>query len=1386
MSFKLSFYQILKNRLLPAIFLLNYLLLLPVLSSAEDYKFKHININDGLSQNAVFAIIKDSKGFMWFGTKDGLNRFDGYDFVIYQHNPFDTTTLSSNYITRLYEDSRGFIWVGTLDGGLNVYNRKENLFHRIHLSVDSISNGIEYEIKAITEDNEGNIWVGTFGNGLFCFKLAQEESLGFTTKHYINEPQNTNSIISNKVVAVHSDKNGFLWLGTVNGLNRLDIKSGKFTKYSIKTKNKKAPEYDASESISSIYEAKNGALWLGAVAGLVEFDRTNGTYLYFPNRFDINRYTWGEIKAIDGDADGNLWLATPSELMKFNVDSKTYISFTPDPFNPQAISFNIISSVYIDNTGILWIGTVGMGIDYYDPNANRFQTFNIIPDKSSRTEGFSIKSVLEDDKGDIWLSADVLYKWERQTGKVKSYEGKTDIPTDFGNAPVFSMIQSKDGSIWTATSDGIFCYNPNTGIAKRFNFNPNQKNGIPQKEVYTVYEDSDERIWFATENYLGWITDTEKGISQFISYNSGPSFSEQVRPVIFQDFKKQIWLGTKLGLYRLNEDQATFKVYKNQPEHMTTLSNNLIKSICSDPLYPERYLWIGTAGGLNRLDTEEGTFVNFLEADGLPNNVIYGILPDGDNNLWLSTNKGLSRFNPQAGTFRNYSVSNGLQSNEFNTGAYFKSKSGELFFGGIKGLNYFHPSNIKHNTNLPNVVLTKIKLGDKEITNKSHPEYLDKSVEVTKQIVLSHKDDIVMFEFAALEYSAPEKNSYAYMLENFNDTWINTNGMRSATFTHLPSGEYIFRVKAANNDGVWNEEGLAVRVVVKPPWRATWLAYIVYALSLGILIFLMRRYEVNRIKLRNQLEIEKVSADSLRQIDTVKSQFFTNISHEFRTPLTLILGQVESVMSSEIGTREKTKLQVANRNARRLLTLINQLLDLSKLEAGNMELELSQYNIVSFLKNILYSFESMANSKKVALLFESESENIQVLFDLEKIEKVFFNLVSNAMKYTGENGKVTINVKTIDSRDVLIRVEDTGTGIPEKYIPFIFNRFYQVESSSTRNYEGTGIGLALVKELIDLHKGTVTVESKEGKGTVFQVKLAMCDKDKVVVNDEVTNVNKDLVPVYYQEKGVNELTFETEEGIKPEKDNREIVLVVEDNKDVRSYIREQLEEFYQVLEAENGEVGMVVALEVVPDLIVTDLMMPKVSGFELCKTVRNDERTSHIPIIILTAKAGFDDKIEGLEIGIDDYITKPFSAKELKLRVRNLINQRKLLRGRFKSATVIKPSEVTAISIDQVFLDKVIKTIEANFENQHFTPESLAESVNMSVSQLNRKLNALIEQPAGQLMRSLRLQRAADLLKQNAGTVSEICYQLDFNDPAYFSRAFKKQFGCSPSEFIKN
>ncbi len=1353
-----------------------------------ELNFKHLTSDNGLSQNFISSILQDKKGFMWFGTKDGLNRYDGYSFIVYQHNPFDSTTISANYITALFEDSRGYIWVGTLNGGLNCFQRETETFIRIHLKSGTAKNYNTNEIKSIIEDANGNIWIGTRGDGIFKLSIQNKNPFKINYKQFVNETNNKESLKSNLVTALHFDSNGFLWVGTEMGLTQFNVNTKIFTNYNIQTKNPKAPESPYQNSIGSIYESKSGELWLGTLSGLVKFNSRDGSYKLFPHHFDIYRYGWGRIIQIVEDYSGKLWLATLGELMRFDPSTGNYNYFRNDPLNPQTISYNSISSIYLDKTGILWIGTSGMGINLFDSKANRFPILLRKDDPSSRITGFSVRSVLEENDDIVWISTDVLYRWNRKTGELKSYETSSNNLDAFGNTGAWSMIKSLDGKIWTATTEGLYRYDPLTERARQYKFNPADTSGLPQKEVYAVFEDHQKSIWIATENYLCRLLDIDKGIFQHFRYQLAPSYSEQVRPVICQDYKGIFWLGTKDGLIRFDLQKKSFSTFKNDPKQTQSLSNDFIKSICIDPYESENILWIGTAGGgVNRFDVDKNSFTHFSESDGLPNNVVYGILPDGKGNFWLSTNKGLSKFNSRNATFRNYDVRDGLQSNEFNTGAYYQSKKGEMFFGGINGLNYFFPDAIKDNPHKPDIVLTNLKIHDQYISIKSENSPLQKTISETNKIVLSHDNDVITFEFAALDYSASEKNQYAYKLEKFNKDWIYSGSVRIATYTNLPPGKYIFRVKGSNNDGVWNETGIAITLIIKPPWWNTWWAYILYGLLFLTVLYLIRRYELNRIKLKTQLKLEKVATDSLRNLDQLKSHFFANISHEFRTPLTLILGQVESVMSSNIETKEKGKLQVANRNARRLLTLINQLLDLSKLEAGRMELNAEQHNIVSFLKSLFYSFESLAETQKIVLKFESELENIPVVFDPDKMEKVFYNLVSNAFKFTTEQGEISVSIKIIETALVEIKVKDTGTGIPVDSLSHIFDRFYQVDGSSTREYEGTGIGLALTKELVELHKGKITVSSKEGEGSEFTIDFPLGDLNIETEKPYKLSINSSTQKNILNDMGVSETELILTSDIQlPTPDNRqEIILIVEDNSDVRSYIREQLENEYRVIEACDGDEGILIAQKEIPDLIISDVMMPKKDGYQFCKEIRNDEKTSHIPIIMLTAKAGLDDKINGLETGVDDYLTKPFSAKELKVRVKNLIYQRKQLRKRFSTSTIIKPSEVTSISVDQTFLDKVIKTIETHFEDEKFSVDKLADGMNMSVSQLTRKLNALIDQPPGQIIRSFRLQRAADLLKKNTGTVAEICYKVGFNDQAYFSRAFKKQFGCSPSDYKK-
>jgi len=1352
------------------------------LSQSKDIKFKHLTSDDGLSQNFVSCILQDQKGFMWFGTKDGLNRFDGHNFVVYQHDPFDTTAISDNFITSLFEDSRGHLWVGTLNGGVNIFDRETETFHRIRYS-SVISKTVNTdEVKSIVEDSKGNIWIGTRGEGIFKMNFQNNNSFDITYKQFVAQSDKPGSLSNNIISTLLIDSKGFLWISTQTGLDKFNIDTETFTHYNIETRNPKAPANYFDNTVYSIYESRSGNLWLGTLSGLVKFDRQSGSYKLYPHHYEVFRYGWGSIMQIVEDKPGKLWLATPGELMRFDPKTFSYDYFKNNPLNQNTISYNSISSLYIDRTGILWVGTAGMGINLYDSKSNRFQTFTIPSNPKSRITGFSVRSILQENSDIIWISTDALFRWNRRTGEVRSYETDSNRPNDFGNTGPWSMIKSSDGKIWTATTEGIYCYDPGNEKIKQYKFSPADISGLPQKEVYVVLEDQQKNIWAATENFFCRLTDTDKGTFQCYRYQPSLPYNQRVRPVIYQDANESFWLGTRNGLLLFDLQNKTFRSYKNEPADPNSLNNNTINTLCPDPFLPDKFLWLGTSGGgLNKFNIEKGTFEHFTENEGLPNNVVYGILPDKKGNLWLSTNKGLSKFDPKKKAYRNYDVNDGLQSNEFNTGAYHLGKNGEMFFGGIKGLNYFYPEKILDNPFVPEIAVINISVFNSSSMKKDNRSNLLKIYPHNNSIELSYDNDLLTFEFSALDYSAPEKNQYAYKLENFNKDWIYAGSVRSATFTHLPPGEYIFRVKGSNNDGVWNETGESIKVIITPPWWNTWFAYLLYGIVILSLLYLIRRYELNRLRLKNQLKIEKVETDTLRNLDQLKSHFFANISHEFRTPLTLILGQIESVLSSGIDTKEKGKLQVANRNARRLLTLINQLLDLSKLEAGSMELRAERQNIVLFLKNIFYSFESLAESKKIALKFESDSENILMNFDSDKMEKIICNLISNALKFTNENGEIKLTLNLI-SPLVEIIIKDTGIGIAPDKLPHVFNRFYQIDSSMTREFDGTGIGLALTKELVLLHKGDINVNSKEGEGTEFIIHLPV--GDATAASEQQV---KSAVPIIVQNKTLDDNKIQ-ETDLTSVNQNQvsakpEIILIVEDNADIRAYVREQLEKDYQVFEACDGEEGIRAAQKEIPDLIITDVMMPKMNGYQFSKNIRMDEKTSHIPIIILTAKAGVDDKIEGLETGIDNYLTKPFSAKELKVRVKNLIYQRKTLRKKFAKTAIIKPSEVSSISVDQAFIQKAIKIIDSNFEDELFSVDKLADQMNMSVSQLSRKLNALIDQPPGQLIRTFRLQRAAELLKQNAGTVAEICYKVGFNDQAYFSRAFKKHFGISPSEY---
>lgn len=1393
-----------------------FAMIIPAVAQPSDIAFKHLTIDDGLSQSAVFAILQDRKGFMWFGTKDGLNRYDGYTFKIFQNDPFDSTSLSSSFITVLFEDSRGWLWAGTRDGGLNRMDRQTEKFFRYqHDSHNSNSLGSN-QVTALAEDSQGNIWVGTATGGLskFIIPLGRDSVAGII--RYTHSSHIPGSIRSNSVNAIYFDDQGVGWVGSDAGLEKLPVngKSGHFFHYPITTKHKDAPPSTRDNSVTAILPREKEGLWLGTPSGLVAFDPASGTYVNYPHHYQIYRYAWGTVIGIAADRSGNLWLATAGELMRFNPTEKSYTYFRHDPLHPNSISYNSISSVFMDRSGILWFGTAGYGINVYDPKAERFKVLRREEDGASRIAGFSVRSILEDSQSNVWVSTDVLYKWNRSADILTSFETAPDRLNDFGNTGAWSMIQDRTGNIWAATPQGLYRYHPGSDRVWQYRYDPQNPSGLKEKSVYAVFEDRSGNIWIASASYFSRLTDQSAGRFTHYRFQFSDRDPETAPPysVIFQDEGDGLWLGTPDGLLKFNPTTESFTTYRNDPSRPTSISNNAVTAICADPQHPERYLWIGTHGGLNRFDLLKETFHHYTTADGLPNNVVYGILPDALGRLWMSTNRGISRFNPYNGKFHNFDASDGLQSNEFNTGAYFKSRRGELFFGGIYGLNYFHPNQVIDNPYSPNIVITSIRISNREITPLNAPDVLSQVISESSEIHLSYRHNIISLEFSALDYSASAKNQYAYKLEGFNDDWIYLGSVRTATFTNLPAGDYVFRVRGSNNDGVWNNEGAALSIHVSPPPWQTWWAYLFYTLLILGILYAIRNYELKRVRLHNNLKLEQIRAEKFRELDRMKSHFFANLSHEFRTPLTLILGQVDRVMSSTGDVSQRRRLTVALRNARRLLRLINQLLDLSRLEAGSMPLKATQANIVPFLKNLLFSFESIGEEKQIALSFHSHHESLEVSFEPDKMEKVFFNLLSNAFKFTSTGGTVSVTVETVANsfrgaktkakedaanlQFVEVSVSDTGMGISSEQLPHIFNRFYQAEASIGHNSEGTGIGLALVKELVELHGGEISVQSAIGEGSIFTVRLPLAEKSQLVEKSSSPYLQGDVrlmtaIPELLDGEDFQRRADEkaTPENVIPnsraEIQQSEIILIVEDHPDVRAYVAEQLEGMYRVAEAADGKTGIRLAREYIPDLIITDVMMPEMDGYEMCKLLRQDERTCHIPVIMLTARAAMEDKIQGLEAGVDDYLLKPFSARELMVRVQNLIELRRTLRERFRETTVIRPQDVTSVPIEQAFLEKVFAAVNAHLQDENFSVLQLARISGLSVSQLNRKLGALLDQPAGQLIRSVRLQRAAELLQQNAGTVAEIGYRVGFSDQANFSRAFKKQFGVAPGSFRK-
>jgi signal transduction histidine kinase/ligand-binding sensor domain-containing protein/DNA-binding response OmpR family regulator len=1346
--------------------------------------FDRFSLEQGMPQSTAMCILQDRQGFVWVGTQEGLCRFDGNTFVVFKNDPDDPASLSSNLVKSICEDKEGNLWMGTFSGGLNRYDRRTQRFTR-----------------------------------------------------YLHQPDNPQSLSHNRVEAVYEDRQGTLWIGTQAGLNQLDKKTGQFIRYSLSSADSGSP---GDNRVMSLYEDRKGNFWVGSYGkGINLFDRKQKRFSRFlPEPESKGQPGSATIRCMLEDRDGRLWLGTDGGLYQMDRRTNAFSRFGHDPFNAQSLSSDAVWALFEDRTGTFWVGTKAGGLNIMDRSRGTFRRLSHLPTDNRSLSSNQIYCVYEDRTGGIWVGTDGggISRYDRLKNQFSHYFHQADQPGSLSHNIVWSIYEDRNDNLWIGTLYGLNRYNRQSGQFQHFFHEPANTNSLSFNSISSICEDQTGVMWFGTdggglnrydpasgqftrfahdpadskslgsngvnlvlEDRLGnlWIGTSDKGLNRFdrqqnrfIRYEHNPddvnSMSDNHVMALCEDREGTLWIGTLgKGLNALNPKTGRFTHYEHVPGQTTSLSSNRVIAVTEDQA---GIIWVGTAGGgLNRLDRATGKFSHFTEKNGLANNVVYGILDDKAGHLWMSTNQGISRLNPKEGTFTNFDAQNGLQSNEFNNWAFFKSRSGELFFGGINGVNAFHPERIVTNPSIPSVVITHFKLKNQAVVIGGKDSPLQTSVTETPEIRLSYQDNMLSFDFAALDFTAPLKNQYAYRLEGLDQDWIRAGTQHSATYTNLAPGSYVFRVKGSNNDGRWNEEGAQVRVVITPPFWQTWWAYLLYAATALGIGYVIIRNQSNQLQLKNQLRLEQMQAEKFQEVERIKSRFFANISHEFRTPLTLILGPVEKALSEEMPATLRQSMEMVQRNAQRLLRLINQLLDLSKLEAGQMTLAGSKGDLVTYLQNVVASFEPLARQKQVALELTSQVSVLEAYFDRDKLDKICYNLLSNALKFTQAGGSITVTVGQSPAdpdRTLEIWVRDTGIGIAAEHLPRLFDRFYQVDSSLARGQEGSGIGLSLVKELVELHGGRIRVNSVPGEGTEFTVTLPVAHPGmrQVAWTDEDS-----LISVLPEVQTPSELLVDRVISLSEAQADasRPIVLLVEDNPDMRSHIISYLTTDYQVVEAQDGEEGLTKAIELIPDLIISDVMMPRKDGNELSRLLKQDERTCHIPIVLLTAKASRESKISGLETGADDYLMKPFDPKELLLKLKNLLALRQRLMERFKNRTAYKPEESAVRSMDEVFLQRVIGVIEDHIREEEFSVEQLSEEVGLSRTQLHRKLSALTNQSASELIRTVRLTRATELLRKNAATISEIAYAVGFSSLNYFTRCFHQQYGISPSDYKK-
>ena len=1336
------------------------------------YSFIRVDASDGLVNNQVTCIFKDSRGFIWIGTTAGLSRFDGTNFVNYTHNDKDPSSIIDNYIVDIKEDGNRRLWIETR-WEHTIFDLNKEVFIN---NISGILNDFQVKgaISIVYIDKSNKLWFKPQGKNRFYIYDLQKGGLINPFKSKVPESIDAIDFLQ------YGNNYYFLYGNGIvecfDGSNfRLILSDDKIKKY-INNEN----------FTGNIFVDADGDIWVyGNNDGIYYFKSSSKQWSYYNDNSKDIRLTSNLTSKIIQDDKGLIWVGTDhGGIDIINKFSKNVQTIYYQGENLKSLPQNSITDIFIDNNNRVWIGTFKKGFCYYHESIHKFPLYqSIVSDKTSLPFN-DVNCFAEEKSGNLWIGTNGggLIYFDRKINKYSVYKHDANNENSISNDIVVSLFIDKENLLWIGTYTGGL----NTFDGRKFTrYKASKESLLTNNSIWTITQDNKKRIWIGT---LGsGIVLFDKNSKTFVPL---PNLGSVKLPSAFvnQIFKMNngnMLIATAVGVifYDVEENRYRNHPYENK-ELPFQISNNNVNGVYEDS---RGLFWIATREGLTMIDPNTNYIKIFRKEDGLPRDIMNCIQEDDYQSIWVSKSSGLSQImvnsikpgEDYSFSINNYTEADGLQEKEFNTNSGFKTTKGELIFGGPNGFNLFQTKNIKYNKNLPLVVFTdfqvlnqSVKVGD--TINKL--VILENSIVSTKDIVIKHSMNVFSIGFAALNSFISEKLKFKYQLEGFDKDWIEIDGnTHKVVYTNLNAGKYNFKIKACNNDGIWNENYTELKITILPPFFASPLAYVLYFIIIVLALIYFRYSMLKKERFKFKMEQERMISKQNHELDEMKLRFLTNVSHEFRTPLTLILTPLEKLIKMEKSNSELKLLETINRNAHNLLDLVNQLLDFRKLDLYGLKYQPSYGDLISFLNEVCGNFLDSFSRKGVKLEFISSMNQFYFEFDSNKLQKIMMNLISNALKFTREGGSVKVvaelqKSEPYNEEQIVLSVIDNGVGIKEEEIDKIFDRFYQSQSNVSLGISGSGIGLNLAKEMVNLHGGTLSVKSKPGIGSEFIVSLPVLPSIKIRDEKHQKEELQIITPaVSLQLKETN--------GIKP------IILLIEDNFEFRTFMKDSLENQYIVNEANDGIEGYEIVNKIIPDLIISDVMMPRMDGLELCRKLKSDIHTSHIPLILLTARTADEDKIQGLEIGADDYITKPFNMDLLFMRIENLMDKRRKIQKHFQNNIDISPSDIEIPSMDEKLIKKAVAFVSKNIAEPNLSVEDLSREVGMSRVYLYKKLLAITGKSPIEFIRIIRLKRGTQLLEKSQMSVSEVAYAVGFNSPRYFSKYFNEEYGMLPKDY---